>query len=172
MKKESRFFNIFQFDLEEDYLANQHRQGWAFKTLDFPWTYQFEPCQPQDMTYKLDFKPDQKDLDEYLQLMADYGWEYLGSHYQYTYFRRPANLGQDDFYTDRDSRLSNLNKIVRTRFLVFLLCLSFFLIVDGLENTGNYITPFIVGSLFVILLLVKDYFRLVKKFKGDDPHED
>lgn len=59
--KQHKFFTIFQFDKEEEYLSQCHKKGLAFQRLGFIGTYIFEKVEPSDMTYKLEFTADIKD---------------------------------------------------------------------------------------------------------------
>lgn len=65
-KTEIHFFFLPDFEKEEHYLAEQHRQGWKFQKNKFGFFYIFEKCQPEEVIYQLDFKPNGQDKEEYL----------------------------------------------------------------------------------------------------------
>ena len=53
-KKEIRFFTIFQYEEEQEYLREQHNHGWEFVKVNGLSMYHFEECQPEDVIYQLE----------------------------------------------------------------------------------------------------------------------
>ena len=47
LKKEFRWFNIMEYEKEENYLSKRHQEGWKFKRMTFPGVYTFERCEPE-----------------------------------------------------------------------------------------------------------------------------
>ena len=89
-KSEVRFFTIADWEKEEEYLRKRHREGWKFVRLSFP-VYHFEKCEPEDVVYQLDYNEDGvAHKEEYVQMFADCGWEYLQDFAGYSYFRKPV----------------------------------------------------------------------------------
>ena len=89
-KKEFRWFNIFQYENEQEYLRTMHRAGWKFIKVTGLGTYHFEECTPEDVVYQLDYN--QEGLahkTEYVQMFSDCGWEYIQDYAGYSYFRKP-----------------------------------------------------------------------------------
>ena len=43
-KKEFRFFTIFQYEQEQEYLSRRHQEGWKFVKVTGLGTYHFERC--------------------------------------------------------------------------------------------------------------------------------
>lgn len=123
--KKIRFFNVFEYDLEEEYLREMHQKGYAYLNLSMIGVYEFNKTEPEDMIYKLDYPGNfrnQQDRDDYLQMFKDSGWEYLGQKYQYTYFRRKAIDGIElDIFSDNETRKQNLKGIFKDRFLPVLI---------------------------------------------------
>lgn len=90
-KKQIRFFTIFQYEQEQDYLRQMHRSGWKLKQVTGLGMYHFEQCPPQDVIYQLDYNKDGlAHREEYLQMFADCGWQYIQDYVGYSYFRKPA----------------------------------------------------------------------------------
>ena len=56
LKKEFRWFNIMEYEKEENYLSKRHQEGWKFKRVTFPGVYTFERCEPEKVIYQLDYK--------------------------------------------------------------------------------------------------------------------
>ena len=49
IKKEWKYFTIFNHEKEEEYLRNQHRAGWKFLKVTGISFYHFEKCHPDDV---------------------------------------------------------------------------------------------------------------------------
>ena len=46
--------------------------------MKFPGLYHFEKCEPEDVTYQLDYNPEGiAHKAEYIQMFLDCGWEYM-----------------------------------------------------------------------------------------------
>lgn len=127
IKRRVRFFSPVEWEKEEEYLRKQHGEGWKF--VKFTGShFVFEECEPEDVVYQLDFKGDEKDMDEYIQMFKDCGWEYLQDMYGYSYFRKPAaemKENEEGIFCDNESRLEMLKNIYRRRisplFVIFFM---------------------------------------------------
>lgn len=74
-KTEIRFFSVMQWKKEEEYLKQQHKNGWEFVRLNGLCLYHFQKCEPKDVVYQLDYNPDSiSKWKEYLQIFSDCGW--------------------------------------------------------------------------------------------------
>jgi len=125
-----RFWTITDYEEEEQFLREQHREGWRLKRYFLPGFYLFDRCTPEDVVYRLDF--DQAVRGEktgYLQMYYDYGWEYLFEVNGFSYFRKPAGSMEEDteIFSDNESRLEMVQRIFKRRMIpllcVFLCCL-------------------------------------------------
>ena len=72
-----RIFTIADYEQEEQFLRQQHQNGWKLKRITAFGFYHFEACTPEDVVYRLDFRTKGTDWDSYFQLFSDYGWEYF-----------------------------------------------------------------------------------------------
>ena len=91
-KKEYKYFSIFSYEKEQDYLREMHQHGWRFVKVTGFGVYHFEECEPADVIYQLDYN--QEGLShktEYVQMFNDCGWEYIQDYAGYCYFRKPAS---------------------------------------------------------------------------------
>ncbi|MCK4050308.1 DUF2812 domain-containing protein [Streptococcus suis] len=127
-KTEIHFFFLPDFEKEEVYLAEHHRQGWKFQKNKFGFFYIFEKCLPEEVIYQLDFKPNGQDKEEYLQMFADYGWEYVGDCNHFSYFRKNESLGEVELYSDRQSKLEMIDRIITRQFLLATSLFVFFIL--------------------------------------------
>ena len=96
-----RFFTIADYEEEEIWLHEQHKNGWKLHKMIPPCLYIFEKCTPEDVIYRLDYKNGAENAN-YFQLFTDYGWEYIGRCVGWLYFRKPASVQN----TEQDGELS------------------------------------------------------------------
>lgn len=106
-KKQFKWFTIFEYEKEQDYLREMHKSGWKFTKVTGLGMYHFEKCTPQDVVYQLDYN--QEGLahkDEYLKMFEDCGWEYIQDFFGYSYFRKAVtdNGSTEEIFCDDDSR--------------------------------------------------------------------
>lgn len=98
---------VWDFDKEERWLNSMAQQGWVLDRLGFC-RYEFVRCEPGEYIVRLEMR--EHDAD-YLSFMADTGAEYVGRMVKWIYFRRKAEFGPFDIFSDLDSRLAHLKKI-------------------------------------------------------------
>ena len=118
-----KFFSVVNWEKEQEYLRQMHRQGWKFVRLTALCFYHFVKCEPEDVIYQLDYNADDaKDKEEYVQLFADCGWEYLQDYMGYSYFRKSAaeTDGTEEIFCDDASRLQMFERVGRGRMLPLL----------------------------------------------------
>lgn len=178
-----KFFDVFQYDLEEKFLREMHQKGYALDKVSRFGKYEFIKVQPEDVVYKLDFPGDFRnkyDREDYLQLFKDSGWEYLGQRNEYTYFRKKYSADEDlDIFSDNESRKYNLKKIYKAKVFPLALIVFFLMIMDigeDLTPDASVITKIaaILGifSLFlgaiVLLKIHLSYFRIMKELREDE----
>ena len=121
-----RNFWVWEFEKEERWLNEMAQEGWALQNAGFC-TYTFEKTEPGQYIIRLamlDSSPDFESFMEELEAQS------VGHCFSWGYFRRSAQLGPFDMFSDVDSRISHLNKIGQ---MVRLLCLANLLI--GVTNT-------------------------------------
>lgn len=69
--RDFRFFTIFQYDLEEDYLRDMASKGYHFTSVIFPGIYQFEVGEPENVVYRLDYPGESYKKDpEYQEMLG------------------------------------------------------------------------------------------------------
>lgn len=145
-KKQFRWFSVYDYEKEQDYLRDMHKSGWKFVEVKFLGTYYFEKCTPQDVVYQLDYN--QNGLahkDEYVRMFEDCGWEYIKDFAGYSYFRKAVTDDgvAEEIFCDDDSRLQMMRRVLKGRMLP-LLCI--------------FLTS--VLPLFLYSLLSHHYFRV------------
>lgn len=73
-KKQFKWFTIFEYEKEQNYLQEMHRSGQKFVKVEAIGFYYFENCLSQDVVYQLDYNKDGlAHKDEYLKMFEDCG---------------------------------------------------------------------------------------------------
>ena len=129
-----RITTIADYDREALYLAEMHAKGWRLKEVSYSnlvvaVKYTFEKCQPEQVSYQLDFYPMKKsERASYLQLFKDCGWEHITDFNGFSYFRKAHSEIESDaefeIYNDATGKLDMVNRILRLRLLPVLFFLS------------------------------------------------
>ena len=129
-----RITTIADYDREALYLAEMHAKGWRLKEVSysillFVVKYTFEKCQPEQVSYQLDFYPMKKsERASYLQLFKDCGWEHIIDFNGFSYFRKlRSGIELDaefEIYNDATGKLAMVKRILRLRLLPVLLLLA------------------------------------------------
>ena len=144
-KKEYKYFSIFNYEKEQDYLREMHKQGWRFVKVSGIGMYHFEECEAQDVVYQLDYnKEGLSHKTEYVRMFNDCGWEYIQDYVGYCYFRKPSSEmnGDEEIFCDDASRVAMMERVFKGRLLplvvLFTLCLlpQFILNLVSLHNYG------------------------------------
>ena len=116
-KTEFKFFTIADWEEEEEYLSLMHKNGWRLKKIGFM-DYHFEKCEPENVTYRLDYnKASVNDKEGYLQMFKDCGWEYIFNKFGYSYFRKKEEPGDKDreIFSDSRSKIEMMERVIKSR---------------------------------------------------------
>ena len=129
-----RIFTIADYEREALYFREMHAKGWklrkvSYSILLFVVKYTFEKCQPEQVSYQLDFHPMEKsERASYLQLFKDCGWEHITDFNSFSYFRKAHSEIESDaefeIYNDATGKLDIVHRILRLRLLPVLFFLS------------------------------------------------
>lgn len=164
-----RIFTIADYEREALYLRKMHAKGWklrkvSYSILLFVVKYTFEKCQPEQVSYQLDFYPMKKsDRASYLQLFKDCGWEHITDFNGFSYFRKLHSGIESDaefeIYNDAAGKLAMVNRILRLRLVPVLLLLAihipFLLKLLNRSNTFDLWKFLAVGlDIFLSLILL------------------
>ena len=173
-----RFFTLFEYEEEEAFLEKQHKNGWKVTGFKLPGFYKFEKCEPEDMTYRIDFTNENGAKNaEYQQIFADNGWDFLWSVNGFSIFRKEgssASEGNNEIFTDNASKLQMLQKIQQRRLLPFItifLCAVIPNFIKGIHGDfGSSIFDNIITIIFGVMFVLYTYICIksllkIKKLK-------
>ena len=186
MEKKSvyRLVTIADYDREALYLRKMHVEGWKLSKVSYSYLlvavkYTFEKCQPEQVSYQLDFYPMKKsERASYLQLFKDCGWEHITDFNGFSYFRKVlSNIESDaefEIYNDATGKLAIINRILIMRvFPIFLLFSALLLVFSKLLTGKGYFSweMFLIVLIDCVLLIINAIqisyilWRLFQKWK-------
>ena len=155
-----RIFTIADYEREALYFREMHAKGWklrkvSYSILLFAVKYTFEKCQPEQMSYQLDFYPMKKsDRASYLQLFKDCGWEHITDFNGFSYFRKLHSGIESDaefeIYNDAAGKLAMVKRILTMRMLPILLLFLALLPVFSKFVAGGSSFSWVVFLIFII----------------------
>ena len=156
VKKQFKWFTIFEYEKEQDYLREMHMSGWKFVKVTGVGRYHFEKCIPQDVVYQLDYNKDGlAHKDEYLKMFDDCGWEYIQDFFGYSYFRKAvAEDGiAEEIFCDEESRFQMMQRVIKGRMLPMLIIFFLVLLPQFLTNLFDAQNCLIVAFVGGILIM-------------------
>ena len=162
MKKEWKYFTIFNHEKEEAYLRDQHKAGWKFVKVSGFGVYHFEKCQPEDVIYQLDYnKEGLANKAEYVQMFTDCGWEYIQDYVDFSYFRKSAAAmnGDEEIFCDESSRIAMMERVYKGRLLPLLVIFSACLLPQFILNltSGRYGLAVLWGGILTVYIAMFGY---------------
>lgn len=181
-KKEFHFFTLTDFEEEEIFLREKHKNGQKFVKVQLPGIYCFEECEPEDVVYRLDFNPKSEgDKSSYQQMFADYGWEYMQDLNEFSYFRKKAENeeeGDMEIFSDMTSRFDMVKRIFMKRMVPFL-AIFFLIVVPNILKIffmeAKDMRDWTVFGIWIVLFAVylwlfihcgRGFYRLKEKYAG------
>lgn len=130
-----KLFWVWNFDKEEKWLNSMAAKGLNLINVGFG-RYVFEEGLPKEYTYRLEllnYMPSHLKSGEYIKFLEDTEVEYIGNVFRWVYFRRKTEKYEFNLYSDIDSRIKHLNKI-----LLLILPLMILELIIGFNNTLLY----------------------------------
>ena len=179
-----RIFTIADYEREALYFREMHAKGWklrkvSYSILLFAVKYTFEKCQPEQVSYQLDFYPMEKsERASYLQLFKDCGWEHITDFNGFSYFRKAhfeiESDAEFEIYNDAAGKLAVVKRILTRRMLPILLLFLALLpvfpkFVSGASSfSWEVFLIFIIDCVLLIIYAIQIsyiFWRLFQKWK-------
>jgi len=167
-----KIFVVWQEKKEGQWLRKMSNDGWHLYRVGFL-HYRFKKGKPKDMIYRFDFKYIRsKELNDYITLFEDTGWEYISRFGGWYYFRTEAKEGYNtEIYTDNASKLKKYKTL-----LVFLIVLTIpqiyylTIMLTRFKNVPPYSLPVILLYTLILSLLIYAIIRIsliIRRIKQD-----
>lgn len=120
-----RFFAVWQADKEIRWLEQMAREGWHLVRGGI--LFKFRKGAPAMVRYQLDYRTETgAQLQEYLDLCRDAGWEYVYRFASWHYFRT-TDASAPDLHTDPASLADRYKRILALLALLLLVNMPFIL---------------------------------------------
>lgn len=159
-----KWFWVWEFDKEEAWLDDMAAHGLALTGVGFC-TYTFEDAAPGEYAIRmelLDHGPAHSESRQYIRFLEETGAEYLGNMVRWAYFRKRAESGSFDLFSDNASRIRHLNRILLLLFAVgavnLFAALTNLSVYCGVGTRMNLACVFL--SLAMTALLAYGYYRI------------
>lgn len=152
-----KFFTIFQYRQEEEFLSIMHERGWKLTGITFPGFYHFERCEPKRVTYCLDYNREGlKNKNQYVQMFSDCGWEYLFDFAGYSYFYKETDDAREreEIFCDDASRLDMMKRVFKGRFILLIVLFACIILPQFVVNTIGYGGGAVQDLLSVTLMIL------------------
>lgn len=166
-----KWFWPWDFDKEETWLNEMSAKGLALHSIGYC-RYEFTPCQPGEYNFRIELlenMPNHPESQHYITFMEESGIEQIGSYARWVYFRKKNDGIPFDLFSDYDSRIKHLDRILLIVGILFGINLNNALFniylgtrgMDGASfNTSTGALAFLVALLFGY-----GFFKLLNKKK-------
>jgi len=123
-----KLFLVNQYEKEEYWLNSMAANGKAMLCYKFPFFYEFEDCEPNEYTYRIEMLenlPNSTESREYIDFLEDTGVEMVSTYLRWVYFRKKTKDGSFDLFSDLKSKIKHYWRICK--FLLPFLILDLYL---------------------------------------------
>lgn len=163
LKRRFKLFWLWQEDKEMEWLRRMSQKGWHLVSVCV-FIYTFQQGEPVDTRYYSDFRSIKKtDVEEYLEIFRDTGWEYVCRQGNWFYFSSPADNKHQEVYTDNHSRLAKYRALLLMHIIFFPLLFNSIRIVSGrMADNGTILMGILMFITFMVFLaLIYSTIRLI-----------
>lgn len=167
-KRVYKLFWAWQDDQENKWLEGMAEEGWKLVKYNLL-VYTFEKMEPKKYIYKTDFKSNQnRDLQEYLTLFEDAGWEHVTEYKGWHYFRTEAAKAKTpDIYSDTDSKIEMFRRLLYFLLmpLIAILLIAFTIVFNSSFSHIKFMIILRVIYVMLIFLLGFGVLNILFKMK-------
>ena len=138
-----KVFFAWNFKEEEKWLDKMSEHGLNLVNVGFC-KYEFEEGVPGEYSYRMelmDHFPRSAEGIEYVRFVEETGAELVATYLRWAYFRKKTADGPFELFSDVDSRIRHINRLI-----TLLLLVGGGNILIGMVNVSAYITRGFVGN--------------------------
>lgn len=109
-----RMFFVWDYDKQIAWLNEMAEKGLNLTKVSFN-KYVFEQGTPKEYSYRMEWLkqwPTHPQSVSYIRFLQEAGVEYVASFKKWAYFRKKTSEGAFDLFSDLDSRISHLGRII------------------------------------------------------------
>ena len=110
-----KFFWMWQFDKEEQWLNEMAAKGLALTSVGFG-RYEFEDCAPGEYKICMEMLENASGSpgnEKYVRFVEETGAQHVGQFARWAYFRKKTADGDFSLFSDNASRIKYLNRIIQ-----------------------------------------------------------
>jgi len=156
-----KLFWLWSFDKEEKWLNEMAAKGLVLVSVGLL-RYEFENCVPGEYNIRMEMLKNSVNNPEsqnYIHFLEDTGIEHVGTLLRWVYFRKKSNTAPFDLFSDIDSRISHIN-----RMLVIPAIFGILNIINAVNMTRQYIRYDMEIALTIAILVWLVSFLMVYGF--------
>jgi len=147
-------FPISDFEEEQAFLTSQHADGWRLVSIKGK-KYNFEKCDGEASAYQIDFNPDVRQKDEYIQLYTDFGWQFIAEKDGRFYFSKAVMCSdENNIFSDRETKATMCRKIIKRKLIGFIPISIVSLVIIGLLIFIHNSVPFFITATAAMIFIV------------------
>lgn len=166
-----KWFWVWDFDKEEKWLNEMAAKGLALVAVGWC-RYEFEDCVPGEYKICLDFlenKCSRVENEKYIAFLEETGAEQVGTMSRWVYFRKKVSGEDFQIFSDNDSRIRYLTRIIRFIAVLgglnlYYGCYNMFMLFQ-LQRYHNYINLLGVINLLIGAACAFGILRIARKRK-------
>lgn len=109
-----KLFWAWDYEKEEKWLNEMAAKGLCLSSVSFC-RYEFESCTPGEYSFRLELLenlPNHPESQKYIEFLEETGVKHVGTYMRWVYFRKNTSDGQFDIYSDINSRLLHLKRLI------------------------------------------------------------
>ncbi|WP_167955691.1 DUF2812 domain-containing protein [Anaerosporobacter faecicola] len=151
-----RWFWAWQFEKEERWLNQMSNRGFQLVDVSFI-RYTFDTNSSQEYNYRIEFLehgPYTEKGQEYLLFLKEAGIDMCGSYMRWVYLRKKKDEGEFQLFSDLDSRLQHLNRIITLLSVIFPLEFMYFVKCWAEYGENGHKGELVLCLLFTFFVLI------------------
>jgi len=113
---------LFDVEKEEEWLEEISGHGRQLVRVG-RWLHDLEDCAPGEYSYRIELlkkSPRSEESRRYIEFLEDTGAEYIGSRGRWAYFKKKSSPCGFELFSDIDSRIEHLGRILRLDTMVLV----------------------------------------------------
>lgn len=161
----NKVFFAWDFEKEEEWLNAMSKRGSQLVDVGFC-KYFFEEGTAGEYNYRIELLenlPTHQGSKSYIRFLEESGVEHIGSYFRWVYLRRTANDSEFDLFSDIDSRIKHLKRILTL--LLCLIPLEFSALGMNISTATMGSTINLICACLLILVFLVPFFGIAKLWK-------
>ena len=164
---------FFDWEKEEQWINEMAAKGLSLTSIGFA-RFEFEECLPGEYTYRcelLENQPNHPESEQYIRFVEETGAEHIATWFRWVYFRKKTADGSFELFSDNESKIRYLKRILFLPALLgglnlYIGAFNIFLAVIN-SSSANFLGMINIVLGLLLLALFAKYFKKMKKLKEE-----